>query len=67
MRLEEIQREIREQTFGLLNPDEIENVCFMALYAHWGIDPEDVTEVLVTFENLNVDVKFIVREHPKLF
>lgn len=67
MKLAEIQREIREQAFGLLNEDEIQDACLLALYAHGGIDPDDVSSVRVVFENLNVDVQFVVREQTRLF
>lgn len=67
MTIDEISTEIKTQAFGLLSEDEINGVIVTMLWAHGGIDPEDISGVVVTFKDATVDIGFVVREQPKLF
>lgn len=60
MTIDEISREIRRQTVGLLNDGEITYATELALQAHGGISPEDVQRVTVTYDSGNLDIAFAV-------
>jgi hypothetical protein len=64
MTIEEITAAIRRQTYGLLNDGEVVYATELALTAHGGIDPDDVTDVDVVFGKSSMDIQLMMREQP---
>lgn len=61
MTIDEITSLVRRHTYGLLNDGEVVYAVELALQAHGGIDPDDVTDVKVVIAKSNLDIQLTVK------
>jgi hypothetical protein len=66
MTIDDISREVRQHTYGLLNDGEVVYAVELALQSHGGVDPDDIEKVNVVIGKSNIDIQFEVRETPTL-